>query len=226
MIVIFGLVVAGIGTSAMALSLAEIAHRFPLAGGQYHFSFILAPPRSARLLGWITGYFAVAGWISLFAANSSLAAQLITGMIALAHPDYSVQPWHIVVIYLLTTAWGTLLNLYGMKFLPTIDKVAIVWSLAGASIITITCLATSSGRYQSSAFVFTGFINETCVCATVYPSNKQPIGTDVQCDDVVSTPLYLSGDGQLGLQSFLDCFKLVLDSLRSMLSHIWQKRYA
>lgn len=107
-VVIYGLLVAFVGNFAMTLSLAEIAHVYPLSGGQMHYTACLAPPDWAPLLSWTTGWFAVAGWIALFAANPSLAAQLITGMLSLNYPGYVVQSWHILCIYIVVTVGASI----------------------------------------------------------------------------------------------------------------------
>lgn len=113
----------------MALSLAEIAHRFPLSGGQYHYTFVLSSKRTRSGLSFLTGWLAVAGWIALFATGPSLCSNLIVGLLAFSYGDsgYVALPWHIFVIYVAVAIWAMLLNIYGMKFLPTIDKAALIW---------------------------------------------------------------------------------------------------
>ena len=46
--VIYGLVVIAVLYTAIALAIAELAAQYPTAGGQYHWSAILAPPRIRR----------------------------------------------------------------------------------------------------------------------------------------------------------------------------------
>lgn len=53
------------------------------------------------------------------------------------------------------------LNIWGVRLLPLINKAAITWSLAGAGTICIVCLACASGNYQPGSFVFGKYINET-----------------------------------------------------------------
>lgn len=51
---------------AVAYSMAEICSAYPVAGGQYSWVAILAPPRVARGMSWITGWFMITGmnWLS------------------------------------------------------------------------------------------------------------------------------------------------------------------
>lgn len=46
--VIYGLIIIAVLYSAIALSIAELAAQYPTAGGQYHWSAILAPPKIRR----------------------------------------------------------------------------------------------------------------------------------------------------------------------------------
>lgn len=46
---------------AVAYSMAEICSCYPVAGGQYSWVAILAPPKIARGLSWITGWFMIVG---------------------------------------------------------------------------------------------------------------------------------------------------------------------
>ena len=46
---------------AVAYSMAEICSAYPVAGGQYSWVAILAPPKIARSMSWITGWFMITG---------------------------------------------------------------------------------------------------------------------------------------------------------------------
>jgi choline transport protein len=103
----------------------------------------------------------VAGWTALVATTGSLAGTLVTGLIALLHPNYEPQRWHIFLVYIAFIIGACLVNIFGLRLLPLINKSAISWSLAGAAVIAIVVLACSSGDYQSGKFVFTTYLNET-----------------------------------------------------------------
>lgn len=51
------------------------------------------------------------------------------------------------------------MNVFLVKILDPINRAALFWSIAGAIIICITCLACSSPNYQSGKLVFGTFIN-------------------------------------------------------------------
>jgi len=64
-------------------------------------------------------------------------------------------------VYVGYTILACILNIYGLRLLPLLNKAAISWSLAGAATIAIVCLACQSGHYQPASFVFGSYINET-----------------------------------------------------------------
>lgn len=62
---------------------------------------------------------------------------------------------------MLYTLIAFLINIFGVKILPALNKVAFIWSLTGVTVISITLLATASPNFASGKFVFGTFINET-----------------------------------------------------------------
>ncbi|BGP33126.1 hypothetical protein JCM10296v2_004915 [Rhodotorula toruloides] len=158
---LWGLCVSFVGNLATAASLAEIVHVFPTSGGPYHMSHILAPLSWAPQISWVTGWLACAGWVTLTATTGSLAAALLLGMYGLSHDEFESQPYQTFVIYTGFIVIATFINIYGSRLLPLINSAAIIWSLAGATVILIVCLATSAPNYQSASYVFGTLINET-----------------------------------------------------------------
>lgn len=103
----------------------------------------------------------MSGWIALVASGGLLGSQLIVGVIALYHPDYTAERWHQFLIYIAYTIAAFLINAFMNDLLPYINKGAITWSIAGFIIISITVLGCASPNYASAKFVFADFINET-----------------------------------------------------------------
>ncbi|CAF9935819.1 MAG: hypothetical protein HETSPECPRED_009909 [Heterodermia speciosa] len=53
--VVFGLLVATVVQWIITLGLSEVASAFPSAGGQYHFTYILAPPKHKKFAAFVIG---------------------------------------------------------------------------------------------------------------------------------------------------------------------------
>lgn len=113
------------------------------------------------ILSWICGWINVSGWIALVASGGLLGSQLILGVVALENPNYEPQRWHQFLIYIAYNIFAFLVNAYMNSALPYVNKAAIVWSITGFVVISITVLACASPNYSSAHFVFGSFINET-----------------------------------------------------------------
>ena len=130
-----GLIVSTLGSLAMALSLAEVAHVYPTTGGQYDWTYALAPVGYRNGLAYFVGWMSTAGWISLVATGSSLGANFITGIISLWSDTFEAQPYQTFLLYLSFTVGAFLLNAYAVRLLPLIDRTAFVWSLTGIVVV-------------------------------------------------------------------------------------------
>lgn len=60
-VMIYSWIGISIVTLAVAYSMAEMCSAYPVAGGQYSWVAILAPPSIARGMSWITGWFMITG---------------------------------------------------------------------------------------------------------------------------------------------------------------------
>ncbi|PWN49854.1 hypothetical protein IE53DRAFT_369407, partial [Violaceomyces palustris] len=136
-------------------------HVYPTSGGQYHWAFALSPPRYRNVVAFFTGWIATSGWVALTATASSLAGQLIVGLIAIMHDNYESKPWHIFLVYIAFAIGAWFINAFGARILDGLNKVAMTWSLVGALVITITCLSRASPNYQSGTYVFGTLVNYT-----------------------------------------------------------------
>ncbi|KAJ4296220.1 hypothetical protein N0V90_006265 [Kalmusia sp. IMI 367209] len=97
--VVFGLIVAFFVQYTITLGLSELASAYPSSGGQYHFCYILAPPKTRRFAAYITGWMSVLAWWLVTCSGVSLAAVSTAGIVAFFHPEFEVQAWQLWLIY-------------------------------------------------------------------------------------------------------------------------------
>lgn len=113
---VYGPILMFLLVGACALTLAELASVYPTAGGQYHWTSILAPkginrslvcplfPITVRsslniLKSYCCGMTNVFSWISICTGIAIIPAQLIVGIALFYNPNYTPQPWHYFLIY-------------------------------------------------------------------------------------------------------------------------------
>jgi choline transport protein len=122
---------------------------------------VITPKRWVPLASWITGWINVSGWLALTTSGGLLASQLISGLIVLYHPDFTLKPYQVWLIYVAWTVIAFLINAFLNDILHHVNRGAFIWSIGGFAIVCITCLACSSPDFASAEFVFTKFSNET-----------------------------------------------------------------
>jgi hypothetical protein len=124
-----------------------------------HWVAVIAPTRWKPLLSWTTGWVSTFGWTALAASGGLLGSHLITGVIALEHPDFVAQRWQQFLIYMGYNMCGFLINTFLNSHLRHMGKFALIWSIAGFAIICITILACAAPNFNSGHDVFRTLIN-------------------------------------------------------------------
>ncbi|KXG45519.1 Amino acid/polyamine transporter I [Penicillium griseofulvum] len=128
---IYAYIFGWVGCFANFMVLSELASMAPTAGGQYHWAAMLAPIKHQKFLGFITGWFAVLGWQSAFAACAFLTGKMIQGAAILGNNLYNALPWQGTLI-----VWGSLslslaVNLLGGNLLPRAEAALLVLHIIG-----------------------------------------------------------------------------------------------
>ncbi|CAF9928795.1 MAG: hypothetical protein ALECFALPRED_004143 [Alectoria fallacina] len=145
---------------AVAYSMAEMCSAYPLAGGQYSWVAVLAPPKIARGMSWVTGWFMITGVLAMGATNNFIGANFILGQANLSFPSYTIERWHTVLLAYLIALISTGVNIYGPHLLDRISRFIFLWNILSFVIVVITILATNDHK-QPASFVFHDFQNFT-----------------------------------------------------------------
>lgn len=147
-------------TLAVAYSLAEICSAFPTNGGQYSWVAMLAPPRIARGMSWVTGWFMVTGILAMGATNNFVGANFILGQANLSIPNYEIKRWHTVLVAYLITWISTTVNLYGPHLLDRMSRGMLIWNVVSFVVVIVVILACNDHK-QPASFVFRDLENST-----------------------------------------------------------------
>lgn len=150
---VWGMVLSLIGTTFIMLSLAEMSSMTPLAGAQYHWTAVLAPPRVQAFSTWIQGWITVFGWQATTTSICYLVATQFQGMVLLNNSDYIPKQWHGTLIMWAIILGSGLVNIYGIKIMPALQMMGGILhvTLFIALVVPIILLS----RRSTSQFVFT-----------------------------------------------------------------------
>lgn len=146
-----GWMVVLIVDECVALSLGELASRFPTSAGPYYWSFQLASPKYRTVLSFITGWtWLIGNWTITLSVNFGFAS-LVAASVALYHPDWAPEGWQLLLIFYAICLLTFMIVAYGNKMLPMVDTICAAFT-AISILITCICLSSkaSAGRHSAS----------------------------------------------------------------------------
>ncbi|RFN47559.1 hypothetical protein FIE12Z_8182 [Fusarium flagelliforme] len=146
-----GWIIVCILDECIAISLGELAARWPTSAGPYYWSFQIASPKYRTVLSFITGWtWLVGNWTITLSVNFGFAS-LLAGGVSIFLPEYDWQPWKLVLIFYGLCVVTFFIVAFGNKFLPTVDTFCAAFT---AITIFIVCVCLSSeakeGRHSPS----------------------------------------------------------------------------
>ncbi|KAK6835475.1 hypothetical protein RU639_002169 [Aspergillus parasiticus] len=155
---LYGIILVAAIMLCTGLTLAELASVYPTAGGQYHFTSILATSRWSRSLSYSSGLAAVFSWITLSASIALSSANVLMAIIIRWRPEYQPETWHYFLVYQAMNAVMVLYNIFLTNKTLWVYNLGFLLSISTFLAITITCPARSSVQLDSS-HVWTQFAN-------------------------------------------------------------------
>lgn len=145
-----GWVVVLIVDECVALSLGEFASKYPTSAGPYYWSFQLANPSVRTVLSFITGWtWLIGNWTITLSVNFGFAS-LIAATVALYHPDWTPEPWQLLLIFYAICLLTFVIVAYGNRLLPMVDTICAAFT-AISILVTLICLSAkaSAGRHSA-----------------------------------------------------------------------------
>ncbi|KAJ5136505.1 amino acid transporter, partial [Penicillium atrosanguineum] len=160
--VFFGLIAASIAscfiTSILAAGLAELASAYPSSGGQYHFTYMVTPPKYRALVAFVMGWLSVVAWALTSASTALVCAQIAGNLAGIYHPNYIAEAWQTWMIYSLLVLIATAIVCFLPAALPRAEMVMFVSSFLGFVVSLVTVLAMQTNK-QSAKAVFIKYEN-------------------------------------------------------------------
>ncbi|CRG86998.1 putative quinate permease [Talaromyces islandicus] len=159
-VMIYGWIGVCMATMLVALSMAEMCARWPLAGGQYSWVALMAPSTISRQMSYITGWFMLMGVLAMGAVNNSILANFVLGQANVVFPEYSIQRWHTVLVSYAVAVVALAVNIWAPHLLSRLSRAILWWNIGSFITVTIVLLVTNRHK-QDAEFVFKDFQNET-----------------------------------------------------------------
>ncbi|KAK4629112.1 Choline transport protein [Fulvia fulva] len=166
--IIWGWVAVCLLMLCVAASLGEITSVYPLAGGVYYQTFMLASPRWRKLAAWMTGWSFTLGNIIITLSVNFGTTLFLIGCINVFQVDdgtgtgatvgiFQVEAYQTYLIFLGITILCTCISCFGNKWLHHLDTAAVIWTFLGVIAIIVCILAIAAEGRRRASWVFGGF---------------------------------------------------------------------
>ena len=143
----------------VGLSMAELASKYPTAGGIYYWAYSLGGVRWA----WFTGWFNLLGLVAITAAVDYGCASFLNSVLALYNVHFilnftTTNPSTILhntfILFFIILALHSLINVFSSHLVSLLNRISAWWMLGGVAVI-VGVLIFGPSTHQSISWVFT-----------------------------------------------------------------------
>ncbi|KAF2252416.1 amino acid transporter, partial [Trematosphaeria pertusa] len=151
---VYGSILAGIGSTAIATSLGEMASIDPTVGAQYRWSARFAQrwPEFWGLMQGILGWVTVFAWIFNVGASLSILANMVQGLILFHKPSYEPKQWHGTLFMYAFIVVPVLCNFALRRTLNTLETIGGICHVL--FFITVIAVLAVTAERSTTDFVF------------------------------------------------------------------------
>jgi amino acid transporter len=149
-IVSFFVIIVGLG-------MAEIASKYPTAGGLYYWASKMGGP----VWGWFTGWFNLIGQIAITAGIDYGAAIFTDALLQLLWPGTFKGTSHeVIYVYAVILALHAVMNIFSVRLVAFLNDISVWWHVLGVLII-VGFLVFKPDHHQSFGTVFGSTLNNS-----------------------------------------------------------------
>jgi amino acid transporter len=153
----YGWPVVSVFVIIVGLGMAEIASKYPTAGGLYYWASKMGGP----VWGWFTGWFNLIGQIAITAGIDYGAAIFTDALLNLLWPGtFKSTPHEIIYVYAVILALHALMNIFSVRLVALLNDISVWWHVAGVLII-VGFLIFKPDHHQSFGTVFSKTVNNS-----------------------------------------------------------------
>lgn len=146
-----GLIVVLLLQGCVAVSLAELASRYPTSSGVYYWAFRLTENKSyQKAVAYYTGWIWLIGnWTIALSVNFGFAT-VITAIVTICNPDWTATANETLFIFFGICVAVFIICTVADRILPMVDTIAAVWNLFTVIFILIAlAVLAKAGRHSA-----------------------------------------------------------------------------
>lgn len=122
----------------------------PIAGGQYYWVFMMAPPKWKTICSYVVGWLTTLAWIATVATETLFAGTIIQGILVIDYP-YEGQLWQGTLLTWAVICGCVFINVVIPNWLPRFEAFILVFHLVGfvAILTTLWVMTPTIGSAKS-----------------------------------------------------------------------------
>jgi amino acid transporter len=134
----------------VAMSLAELASRYPTSAGPYYWTFQLAKSNKTTISFINAWIWVIGNWTITLSVNFGFASML-SAVISMYHPDWSANSWQLLLIFYAVCLGSLAICTFANRYLPQVDTACAAWTAVTILVILIaTSIKADAGRHSAS----------------------------------------------------------------------------
>ncbi|KAF7555468.1 hypothetical protein G7Z17_g2147 [Cylindrodendrum hubeiense] len=138
----------------IALTLAELVSAYPTTGGQYHWTYMMAPSSINKPMSYYCGFVSWLSWIGMSSSSAGAVMFCVYALIMNSDPSFTPKGWHSFLIFQANNLLSLFVNLFGKKILPRYYSFGFILSVSAFLVFTVTTLVMQKTK-QDSQVVWT-----------------------------------------------------------------------
>ncbi|EKM76340.1 hypothetical protein AGABI1DRAFT_45138 [Agaricus bisporus var. burnettii JB137-S8] len=165
-VMVWGWLITAFCTMLVGLGMAdsdvllESAH--PTSGGPYYWAAMLANPKNAPLVSWITGWFNLLGQVAVTTGISFACASFLSTICTLKS-SFVPTPETTIGFYAAVLVAQGLVNTFGVHHILHHLNTVSIWLHALGTFVVVIVILAKAPTHQNAKFVFQTFIDRTGV---------------------------------------------------------------
>ncbi|KAH9815347.1 amino acid transporter [Teratosphaeria destructans] len=149
--IFLGWIVVLILDECVAVSLAELASRYPTSSGMSYWSYQIAPKRLKTVLAYITGWVWLIGNLTITLSVNFGFASLISATISMYHPDFTMTSWQLLLVFYAVCISTFFICAFFNHWLPMVDTICAAFTAISIVVVLIAIsVSADAGRHSAS----------------------------------------------------------------------------
>ncbi|KAK4628811.1 Choline transport protein [Fulvia fulva] len=148
---VYGYIITWFSTMSVYTVISELASMAPIAGGQYYWVYMMAPPKYKRISSYIVGWLTTLAWVATVATETLFAELIVQGILVLDYPEYENKMYQGTLLTWAVILGCIFINVVIPAWLPRFEVFILVFHLAGfvAILVTLLIMTPSLGSAES-----------------------------------------------------------------------------